>query len=152
IDGDYNDAVRALLNAMDPGDHLLYRGLYKFLIASDLRRYPHLLEESAIAAFISREAVLELLRRKLQRTHTGRVRKDDVINQIRREFPTGESFAGVLHTDWEARVIMVHPVSDFGEHWSPPVEAEECFDAVMTLTYLYRYLLLDEAWCPEKWD
>src|SRR5213596_2802880 len=39
-----------------------------------------------------------------------------------------------------------------GEHWSPPVEAGECMEALHSLTYLYRYLLLDQVWKPGKYD
>ncbi|MGH7548926.1 MAG: hypothetical protein ACREMM_12230 [Gemmatimonadales bacterium] len=48
--------------------------------------------------------------------------------------------------------MMTHPVSEHGEYWSPAVEAEECYDALDTLTYLYRYFLLDEVWDPHEYD
>lgn len=143
----YEDETRRLLEAMTT-DRLLLRGLYKFLMAAELRRFPHFLEESALSAFISREAALELLRRKLSEASGGRLNKDDVFEHIRQVFPTGEPFVGVLQTDWEARVLMVHPVSKFGEYWSPPVTTEECFDALYSVIHLFRYLLIDEVWRP----
>lgn len=148
LDRDYSQAAEDLIRAIDPEDPLLHRGLYKFLMATELVAHPQFLEESAIAAFISREAALELLRRKLQNSAGGRPNKDDVLDHIRDAFPSGEAFVGVLETDWEARVAMVHPSSRVGETWSPPVFVEECYDALHSLTYLYRFLLLGEAWEP----
>ena len=148
IDRDYNDSARTLIDAMDPLDPLLHRGLYKFLIANDMLQHPHYMEEVGLSAFISREAALELLRRKLSLDMSQRLRKEDVINHIRTNFTTGDPFTEVLESDWAARVMMVHPVSEYGEHWSPPVEVEECFDAIHTCVSLYRYLLLDEVWDP----
>lgn len=54
----------------------------------------------------------------------------------------------MLRSDWEARVMLVHPSNDFGGYWCPPVHADDCYESVDTLTHLYRYLLLDEAWDP----
>ena len=142
---DYTDAVRDLLKVMDATDPLLHRGLYKLVMTAELRRYPRFLEESAISALISREAALELLRRKLSNRSAKRLKMEDVFSHIESTFPTGEPFVEVLRTDWEVRVMVTHPVSAYGEHWSPPVEREECFDAFNSLTYLYRYLLLDEV-------
>ncbi len=149
---DYTDSVRNLLQAMDAYDPLLHRGLYKLVMAADLRRYPRFLEESALSALISREVALELLRRRLSSRSRKRLKKEDVFSHIERTFPTGEPFVEVLRTAWEARVMMTHPMSDYGEHWSPPVHADKCFDALDSLTYLYRYLLLDEVWTPGEYD
>ena len=148
IDKDYAAEVRRIAEAIEP-EHLLYRGLYKFLVASDLRRFHYHLEESALAAFVSREAALELLRRKMQMREGGRPKREDVIERIRTTFPTGEAFCDVLQSDWEARVMMVHPVSDYGERWSPEVHADECYESLYTVSVLYRYLLLDEVWDPD---
>ncbi len=121
-------------------------------MATELSRHYQFLEESALSALISREAALELLRRKLSAATGTRWKYDDVLAHIARTFPTGEPFVDVLRTDWDVRVMMAHPVSEHGEHWSPPVEADECFDALHTLTYLYRYLLFDEIWEPAEYD
>lgn len=152
VERDYTDSVRALLEVMDANDPLLHRGLYKLVMTAELRRYPRFLEESALSALISREAALELLRRKLSNRSGKRLKMEDVFSHIERTFPTGKPFVEVLRTDWEVRVMMTHPVSVYGEHWSPPVEREECFDAFNSLTYLYRYLLLDEVWTPAEYD
>ena len=149
---DYTARTRKLLERMDVNDALLHRGLYKFLMATELRRHPKFLEESMLAALISREAALELLRRKLSAAAGQRLRYEDVLYHIADTFPTGEPFAGVLESDWDARLAIAHPVSIHGEHWSPPVEAGECMEALHSLTYLYRYLLLDEVWKPGKYD
>jgi len=150
MDGDYAAEVRRLLDRMNGTDALLHRGLYKLLMATELMRHFKFLEESALSALISREAALELLRRKLSAGK--RWSLDDVLEHIAQTFPSGEPFAEVLRTDWDVRVMMAHPVSKHGEHWSPPVEADECFEALHTLTYLYRYLLLDEVWVPAEYD
>jgi hypothetical protein len=152
LDRDYTAVVRRLLDRMDSTDALLHRGLYKLLMATELRRHLQFLEESALSALISREAALELLRRKFSAAAGTRWKLDDVLAHIGTTFPTGEPFVEVLRSDWDTRVMIAHPVSEHGEHWSPPVEAEECFEALHTLTYLYRYLLLDEVWAPAAFD
>lgn len=148
IDRDYYDEFERVMDAIDFSDPLTHRGLSKFLTATELVRLPQFLEEAGLAAFISREAALELLRRKLSSREDQRANRDEVFDWIRREFPTGTPFVEVLQSDWEARVLMVHPVNKFGEFWTPPVFAEECFDAIHSLTYLYRFLLLDDPWVP----
>jgi hypothetical protein len=152
IDCDYTAETRRLLDRMDVTDPLLHRGLYKLLMATELSRQYKFLEESGLSALISREAALELLRRKLSAAAGTRWKLDDVLVHIAKTFPTGEPFVEVLRSDWAVRVMMTHPVSEHGEHWTPPVEAEECMDALHTLTYLYRYLLLDEVWEPAEDD
>lgn len=152
IDRDYSSSTVELVRAIDPADPLLHRGLYKFLIATELIRFPQFLEEAALSAFISREAVLELLRRKLEDKTKTRLKREDVLNDIRVSFPSGDSLIRVLETDWSARIVMVHPVSKYGEYWSPPVHRGECWDALHKLTYLYRYFLLDEVWEPDEGD
>lgn len=152
VSRDYTESVRSILEAVDSSDPLVFRGLYKLLMAVELRRYRKFLEESALAAMISREAVLELLRRKLSSERGRRLGRDDVLEHIRMTFSTGEPFVEVLESDWEVRIMIAHPVSEFGEHWSPPVDAEECYDALNTLTYLYRYYLLGEPWTPGECD
>lgn len=145
LDRDYHDEVSALLDALDFQDPLLHRGLYKLLMATELIHYPQFLEEAGLSAFISREAALELLRRKLTEERGSRAKKEDVFRWIRTTFPTGDSFTDVLKSDWEARILMVHPISEYGEYWSPPIMAGECFQAIHSLTYLYRFLLLDDV-------
>jgi len=149
---DYTARTRKLLERMDVNDALLHRGLYKFLMATELRHHPKFLEESMLAALISREAALELLRRKLSTEARQRLKYEDVLYHIADTFPTGEPLAGVLESDWDARLAIAHPVSIHGEHWSPPVEAGECMEALHTLTYLYRYVLLGEIWKPGEHD
>lgn len=151
LERDYTKEIFALIRAIEP-ERLLHHGLYKYLMAAELRRFPQFLEESALSAFISREAALELLRRKLSEVEGKRLKRDDVLDQIREAFPTGEPFVEVLESDWDARVLMAHPINEFGEFWSPPVHREECYDALNTLVYLYRYLLLDEVWQPDEYD
>jgi hypothetical protein len=152
LERDYTAEAKGLLDQMDVTDPLLHRGLYKLLMAVELNRHAKFLEEAMLSALTSREAALELLRRKLSTAGGERWKLDDVLVHIAETFPTGEPFAEVLQSDWAARVVIAHPVSEHGEHWSPPVEAEECWDALRTLTYLYRYLLLDEIWEPAEYD
>jgi hypothetical protein len=121
-------------------------------MAHELRRHPKFLEESALSAIISREAALQLLRKKLSTKFGKRFSNDDVLLHIEDVFPTGPYLADVLREDWDVRVMMTHPISDYGAHWSPPVDADEAFDTLNTLTYLYRYLLLDEIWVPGEYD
>jgi hypothetical protein len=149
---DYTLRVRRLLEAMPKEEPLLFRGLYKLLIASELQRYQQFLEESALAAFISREAALELLRRQLSAKVGSRLKREDVLTHIEESFPTGRPFVEVLRSDWEARVMMVHPVSDYGENWTPAVDTDECYESLDTAIHLFRYLVLGKVWTPGKWD
>lgn len=149
---DYTLRVRRLLEAMPKEEPLLFRGLYKLLVASELQRYPQFLEESALAAFISREAVLELLRRQLSSKTGSRLKREDVLVHIEQRFPTGRPFVEVLRSDWEARVTMVHPVSDYGENWTPAVDVDDCYEAVDTAIHLFRYLVLGKVWKPGEYD
>lgn len=98
VEIDFEEDILQLLQAIEPV-RLLHRGLYKFLMASELRSFPQFLEESALSAFISREAALELLRRKFTEAMGRRQKKEDILNQIGRSFPTGDAFVQVL--EWE---------------------------------------------------
>ena len=145
-------AVRALIDAIDPTDPLLLRGLQKFLTANHLIALPPFLEEAGFAAFVSREAALLLLRRMVQERDGRRISMEQALNQIRNEFPTGVPFVEVLESDHEARNMIAHPANEFGVFWTPPVHAEECYDSIYSAVYLYRYLLLGEVWEPVEGD
>lgn len=140
------DDFYEILYRIPPDDPLLLRGLSKFLVAGELGRYA---EEAGLAAFISMEASLEILRQELNGDHAS---FEDVFDRIRREFPTGESFASALQEAHDARTTIVHPSNRFGEFWTPPVYREECIEMLHYLVYLYRYILLDEVWEPAEYD
>ena len=144
-----SETTAALLDAIDrENSPIILRGLNKLLMASELYRLPHFTEEMALSAIISREAALELLRRKLSREVGKRLKKADVLALIRTRFPTGTPFVEVLETDWENRVLMTHPANKFGEFWDPMLRRGESMDTLRHAIHLYRYLLLDEIWQP----
>ncbi len=146
------EEITELISAIDPDDELLLRGLSKLLSANHLIRYREFIEEAGLMAYISMEAALEFIRQYLE-LETGLQKSfKDVFEHIRVTFPTGEPFAGVLEMDYENRIIMVHPANRFGEYWTPPVYAGECFEAMYSIIHLYRYVLLGEIWDPNAAD
>lgn len=147
LDKHSQNDIFELLRRIPPTDDLLLRGLSKFLIAGEL--FGSYVEESGLAAFISMEASLEILRQMLDVDNAS---FDDVFDHIRSEFPTGEPFAAELQNSHDARTAIVHPSSRFGEFWTPPVHREECVEMIHYLVYLYRYILLGEVWEPAKYD
>lgn len=142
------EEVLEILNNIDPADDLLLRGLSKFQSSANLIRLAPYMEEAAVSAFVSREAAFLMLKEHLEVMSGKRASLKDVTDHIREVFPTGQPFSDVLESDYEARLMFVHPVTDFGAYWCPPVFAEECYDAVKTLIHLYRYILLGEVWTP----
>jgi hypothetical protein len=140
--------VLKILRRVDPSDDLLLRGLAKFQSALYLIRLPPFMEEAAVAAFVSREAAFLMIKENLERERGQRCKLDDVTAHIREVFPTGEPFADVLDMDHEARLMFVHPKTEFGVYWCPPVFRQECYDSVKTLMHLYRYILLGAVWNP----
>jgi hypothetical protein len=140
--------IHELIEAIEIQDELMLRGLSRFLASNHLISYRAFLEESAVVGYIALEAALEYIRGWLKETTSAPAKFKDVFSHIRLTFPTGEPFAGVLETDYEARVLMIHPASRFGEYWAPPVHAEECFELIYSLVHLYRYILLGEVWDP----
>lgn len=61
---------------------------FTLLMATELRRHYKFLEECALSALISREAALELLRRKLSAAAGERWRLDDMLAHMAETFPT----------------------------------------------------------------
>lgn len=141
------EEIVRIMACIPPSDPLLLRGLSKFLIAGEL--FPSYLEEAGLAAFISLEAALEYIRQWLDPDHAS---FDDVFDHIREVFPTGDPFATELELAHDARTVIVHPSSRFGEFWTPPVHREECLEMLHYLVYLYRYILLEEVWEPADYD
>ncbi|HEX6036524.1 hypothetical protein [Longimicrobium sp.] len=141
-------AVLELIKAVDVRDELIIRGLSRLIAANHLVSYAVFFEESAVTGYISLEAALECLRQDLENTTGSSASLKDVFQIIRETFPTGESFAEVLQTDYENRIMMIHPNSRFGEYWAPPVHADEAYELLDSLVHLYRYILLGEVWDP----
>lgn len=134
-----------LIRAINPRDRLLIRGLSKFLTARALSCQRGFLEEAGIAAFISLEAALTIVRQHLEFIRGHQASFDDAYDHLRLTFPTGEPLAEWLRELYDLRVIAVHPSSRFGEFWSPPMTVEHCFEAIGWLIPLYRYVLLSEV-------
>jgi hypothetical protein len=139
------DQLRELIRAINPRDRLLIRGLSKFLTAQALQRERWYLEEAGIAAFISLEAALTIIRQHLEFTRGRSASFDDAYDYLRVTFPTGQPLSEWLRELYDLRVIAVHPSSRFGEFWAPPMDVEHCFETIDWLITLYRHILLGEV-------
>lgn len=142
------EVVCDLIDKIPMVDELIIRGLSRLLSANHLITFAGFLEEAAVIGHISLEAALEYIRQTLSRFAGKELSFSDVFDHIEETFPTGEAFAGVLRQDYEARILLIHASSRFGEFWSPPVMAGECYELMHSLIHLYRYIILGEIWEP----
>jgi hypothetical protein len=140
--GSADDAMR-LLDAIDPSDPLLIRGLSKYLSANHLIWYGPFMEEAGIAALIGLEAALELCRRDLSRAFGRDVPYVEVFEDLRTG-EEGDAFVSYLQELYDARILMIHPNSRFGPFWTPPVQVDDCFSCLDVSMHLYRRMLLGE--------
>lgn len=138
------DQIRELIRAINPRDRLLIRGLAKFLTAKSLIGELWYTEEAGLAAFISLEAALTMIRQHLEFTRGCSVSFDDTYEYLRVTFPHGEPLSEWLRELYDLRVIAVHPSSRFGEFWSPPMDVEHAMETIDWLVTIYRHILLGE--------
>lgn len=143
------DATLQLIRVINVRDRLLIRGLSKFLSARALSRRLWFLEEAGIAAFISLEAALSIIRQHLEFTRAAPASFQEAYQYIRSTFPTGEALVDWLLELYDLRTIAMHPSSRFGEYWSPPMDADHCFELIQWLVPIYRHILLSELPMPD---
>lgn len=131
-----------LLEAIQIEDQLMLRGLSKLQTA---RQLIHLgfVEEAGVAAFVSLEAALEIIRQSLEQEENEKRTLSDVLSYIEEAFGHGPTLRPFLEDLNELRVIAVHPSSRFGEYWTPPMEVDDVYDLMPELVSLYRHVLLD---------
>ena len=137
-----------LVHAIDPTDDLCLRGLSKLITAAALTRHFAFMEEAALSAYISLEAALSLLRRQIGDGEGDATSYDDAFEYLRARFPTGSRLVAFMKDLYEVRTMIVHPTTKHGTHWSPPMFADDCYEAIEWLVVFYRYLLLGEL--PEE--
>jgi hypothetical protein len=133
-----------LVRTINIRDRLLIRGLSKFLTARALSHEFWFLEEAGLAAFISLEAALSIIRQHLELQYARPASFHEAYEYIRATFPTGSFLADWLLELYDLRIIAMHPSSRFGEFWSPPMDADHCLEAIQWLVPIYRHILLGE--------
>lgn len=133
-----------LIRSIDIRDRLLIRGLSKFLSARALSHEWWYLEEAGMAAFISLEAALCIIRQHLESKTKRPASFDDAYDYIRATFTGGATLVDWLLDLYDFRTITVHPSSRFGEFWNPPMEADHCLEAIDWLVSIYRHILIGE--------
>jgi hypothetical protein len=142
-------ACLQLISSVDPEDRLCIRGLTKLLSSMALAHTLWFMEEAALAAYISLEAALQMIRQHLERESGTTASYDDVYGYLERTFPTGVPLVRFLREIHEIRNVIVHPSNRFGEFWAPPMLADDCYEAIEWLVPLYRHVLLGEVFDPD---
>ena len=90
------------------------------------------------------EAALAVLRREIGQGNIAAASYDDAFTHLKLTFPTGSPLVDFMKYLYDVRTTIVHPASKHGLHWSPPMYADDCYEAIEWLIIFYRYLLLGE--------
>jgi hypothetical protein len=101
------------------------------------------MEDGAIAALISLEAVLEIFRRELSRAAGRAATYDNVFDSLRARYgEEGDPLVTYLRELYETRIRIIHPGNRIAREWTPYLEVDDCFSCIDICTHLYRDLLL----------
>ncbi|HSR70178.1 MAG TPA: hypothetical protein VLU25_19775 [Acidobacteriota bacterium] len=144
-DWDFIQADRVVIyNRIELADSLLLRGLYCLLKGQHLMAHELFGEEAFINIQISREAALELIRKRLLGEGVKNPSYTDAHNYLRERFPRGGHLADFLEDQHDRWVATRHPKSRFGMFWTPPLLVNDYTHTHGAVVSLYRHLLLDE--------
>jgi hypothetical protein len=133
-----------VFEAIDLSDELLIRGLHCLLKANRLAGDRELSAEGYMNVSISREAALELVRRRLQAQGHSSPSFRDAHEYVTNNFRLGDHLANQLSYQHDLWVETKHPNSSFGPVWMPQLMADDLYETYEGLVSVYRHLLSGE--------
>jgi hypothetical protein len=141
--GSSRDAL-ALIRAFDIKDQLLVAGVARLLGANRIMATMDAEEEAAVSLMVSLGAAMEFIRQGLSESRGKDQEFLKVYDYLRCVFPTENYLVPFLEEMYEARVMIHHPSSRYGDVWAPPLMADDVWELRRVLTVLYRHIILNE--------
>lgn len=143
------DSVGALYEALLKADNVILRGVNCYLKSFMLWEHPFFREEMGLNLYISLEAGLSVIRRRLSAQGGRDVSYEDVFDFVRATFPHGDGLAEYWEDCHDDRTILVHPDNRFGARVMHPSMADDIYELLDPMLSLYRYILIGEP-PPER--
>lgn len=137
---------RRLMDAIDPSDSVLIRGLSSFLKANVLYSTDHLfMEEATLLMFLAMEATLEIARRRLERRGVQNPAFDDAIDYVASGVAPKDEALEYFRKCYDKRVVLVHPSNRVTADLVPLLWADDFYDNYDVVADTYRRLLLEQS-------
>lgn len=105
-----------------------------------LARRRTFMEDAALNAFVSLEALIYLIGRHLSGSKN--IKTDDAFAYLENNFPGGKGLVNYFKKCYENRIKIVHPGNRFGDFLFPPLFADDFLDTQETLVEVYRDVIL----------
>src|SRR3989339_54183 len=137
----YETFVYKLTDAFSIRNHLLLRTSTHFLKSIMLWHNRSFGEEALVNTYFCVEGCLHLLQKKFGNYST----KLD-LNFIKKifidNFPLGEQIFDSLKEDYETRIQLVHPETDWGTEWNPFIMADDFYANFSFCRVLLNFILI----------
>lgn len=141
--GSKADAL-SILSGLDVKDQLLIAGLSRLLGANRILAMVDATEAACVVLMVSLGSALEFIRQSLGFTRGRDQSFAAVYEYLRCVYPNENYLTPFLEEMYEARVMIQHPSSRFGDVWAPPLMAGDVWELRKVLSVLYRHIILDE--------
>lgn len=141
--GSKADAL-AILSRLDVKDQLLIAGLSRLLGANRILAMVDAREAACVVLMVSLGSALEFIRQSLGFTRGRDQSFAAVYEYLRCVYPNESFLTQFLEEMYDARVMIQHPSSRFGDVWAPPLMSGDVWELRKVLSVLYRHVILDE--------
>lgn len=139
------DRQHALYEGINTKDDVLMRGLSTLVRSKMLAAHPHFLEEAAMTLFVSMEASLRLVLRRLRRQGLPDPTPADAAQFVCESFGEDTAAERYFGEYYDVRVATLHPESRFGASSFAPMQADDHYDLYGGVLEMYAYLILTET-------
>lgn len=138
------DEVMRLYDVLQSASPTLLRGVSCYLKAHMLGKYEFFDEEMGINLYITLEAGLATIRRRLSAPAGRDVSYNDVFDHVRANLTFGDALADYWQDAHDDRNALLHPDNDFSPYAIQPMSADDIVELFDPMLSLYRYILLGE--------
>jgi hypothetical protein len=134
--------IRALYAALNQTDYVLLRGVSCYLKSHLFWGHPLFMEEMGINLYISLEAGLSVIRKRLSLQAGRTVSFAGVFDFVSKTFSHGDALADYWQDAHDDRNALLHPANEFSPHVIQPMSADDIYELFEPMLSLYRYILL----------
>ncbi len=148
------DRQKAIFAGIDIQDHVLLRGLATLMKSAMLTAYSEFYEEATMVLFVSLDASLSLVLKRLRARGPAEPTVKDAADWVYNTFdkPLGHSKQDEVYFAefYEKRVMTLHPESRYGTNAFAPLFHDDQIYLFNWLVALYAYLITGDHSCEYR--
>jgi hypothetical protein len=140
-----------IFRSIDVCDHLLIRGLGALIRAIMLEHFTEFFENSAMSLYVAMEASMEIVKEMLHADGNEKPTAKEAGRFLDRIFGCEYEAEGYFEAEWEDRIKIIHPASDFGVFPGAPIGVDDVYFLRRVLIHLYDFLVTGNVKEEMKW-